>query len=53
MQQLLVEQDGDLRSYRHRLGELESNLLLAFTPSSASSVIGKIVITALEQEAWC
>lgn len=43
MQQLLVEQDGDLRSCRHRLGELESSLLLAFTPTSASSVIGELV----------
>lgn len=43
MQQLLLEQDGDLYACRRRLGELESTLYPAFTPSSASSVIGDLV----------
>lgn len=41
MQNLLLEQDEDIRACQQRLGELESALLLACPPSSATSNNGE------------
>lgn len=46
MQNLLLEQDEDIRACQQRLGELESTLLLACPPSSTASKTGEFACGA-------